>query len=178
MCAPIAARISAWAISTGGGFLMHRASQPLYFSGGCNLARVPSGRPSLSFSTFRRVLLMAKDLLTKGLIVGSIRSLTVDGYVRWACWGYARTSSLEIFINSTVSRVPRSSVALYPAALYLKVATQVNNIPKRLLRTYPADIPSSPCSNFIFSSNGNLMVSAPISNIPFTSLSAPWFFKL
>ena len=44
--------------------------------------------------------------------------------------------------------------------------------------TDPNDIPASPCSYFIFSSSGRRIVSAPISNISFTSSSAPWFFKL
>ena len=47
-----------------------------------------------------------------------------------------------------------------------------------MLFAYPNDIPSSPCSYFIFSSNGRAIVSAPMSNIPCTSSSAPWFLRL
>ena len=49
---------------------------------------------------------------------------------------------------------------------------------KFLLEVYPKETPSSPCSNFIFSSIGKAITSDPSSNILSTNSSAPWFFKL
>lgn len=67
-------------------------------------------------------------------------------------------------MNSTVSFRPDSSTALAPAALYLeKMRMQVGEL--QAVLTYPKEIPESPCSNFIFPSRGNFIVSAPISNI-------------
>lgn len=161
---------------------MQRDSLPLGSYMVCLAASVPFGKPSLSLKTSMRVRFTSVDLRTKGLMVFSIRALTAEGYSRCTLLGHARASSFETLMNSTVSRVPLSSTALAPAALYL-----MNYRRRRISRglriyqlhyTHPNDIPSSPCSYFIFSSMGSLIVSAPISNISSTSFSTPWFFRL
>lgn len=123
MCAPMAALDSGDPAGIGGD-LMHRASPALYSSSRCRLARAPFGSPSRSFSTLRSVLLISIDFRTNGLIVLSIRALTVEGYVRCAICGQASASSLAMLMNSTVSKAPVSSVAFAPAFLYLQASVR------------------------------------------------------
>ena len=96
---------------------MARAMHPLCSCALWNSARVPFGRPSLSFSTSMRKWLMASDFSTKGLIVDSMRPVTVEGYVQCTTAGQARASSLATLINSVTSQFPRSSNTCTPVPL-------------------------------------------------------------
>ena len=99
---------------------MHLASLPLNSSRECRLASSPSGKPSRPLKMFSKSSFTASDFRTKGTMVDSMRAFVGVGYFRRAILGQAMASSLAMLINSTVSRVPYSSVAFAPAALYLR----------------------------------------------------------
>ncbi len=178
VCAPNAVFLSSNPLGPGG-VLIHLASLQLGSHMGCFFAKVPLGNPSLSLNTSMKVSLISTDFCTKGLMVDSMRVFTVEGYSMCTLLGQARASSLEMLRNSVLSNVPRSSTALAPLALYLSENFQGNRFVWWIERdAYPNETFSLFGTNFIFSSKGSPIVSAPISNISSTSASTPWFFKL
>lgn len=100
-----------------GGDLITRASDPLGSCMGWYFSNPPLGMPSLCSKMEMKVLLISSDFCTNGVIVSPIFAFTVDGYVLFTTEGNASASSFAIFMYSTLSAVPCSSVALDPRDL-------------------------------------------------------------
>lgn len=103
-----------------GGTLIHLEWHPLDSSIRCLLARAPLGKPNLSLNTSIMRAIICSDFTMNGLIVDSIRVLTVEGYSRWTFEGHARASFLETLMNSVQSLLPSRSMTFAPAFLYLR----------------------------------------------------------
>ena len=62
-----------------GEVLIRRASLPLNSSSLCLSVMAPAGNPNFSSKIWKRVVLTSRDLRTNGVIVDSMRALTVEG---------------------------------------------------------------------------------------------------
>ena len=126
-----------------------------------------------------RKLLIESDFLTNGLIVNSVRMVTVKGYVRHMIVGHARELSFDTLMSLVTSCVPCSSVYWMPAV----VAVTSQSVLLELARE-GMDLHSSEGDALISMFKLELLLeqegnhSQPILNISLTSPSTPWFFKL